>query len=409
MVAITNARVNETIETVLRQVSSVFNGATKRSLVKLERDGLRLQTRLQVLFGLKFESASERLIYESIMTHALSAEKLGPGGFDICIEKLLAAYDTESGLDTLKASLKAFQELGTTIPTLADVHSCVLSRLSPKLATLTIQALELAGFGGKIIIEKSRTDVISVERVSGYTYALNAATIFNPSVLSEARICCIDGFVEGVHELHHLFEEIVAAKAKLILLVRGMSDDVKHTLKVNYDRGILLVYPYIVPFDLQGINTLADVAIATGTDVVSSTKGQLISTIKLNDLGQIPSATVLYDKLILINPTSRDRVSAHVKYLKNKRAEQTDDSVARLFDLRIRSMSPNQVLIRLPNDENFVIDSQEIDYALRGVRSLNERGMLGTEPAAANLAGVKHAIMCCEMLHRLGAIIPCRD
>lgn len=265
-------------------------------------------------------------------------------------------------------------------------------------------ALDLCGFGGRIFVEKAVGSQPSVELITGFTFPLQPVYPVQAQ-LTEPRVACIDGFIESVSEIHALLTSLVDSKSTALLFVRGLHDEVRHTLKVNHDRGILKVYPFIVPFDLEGINTLADLATLSNGDVTSSTKGQLISLLTVSDLPVIEKATVYNDRVVIVNKSSRQRVKSHINALKAKRDTYSDESLTRLIDLRIRSLSPNQVMIRLPDNERYAVDAQSIDQALRNVRSMVDHGTLNGKPAAAQAAGVMHAIKCWETLASLGAIV----
>src|SRR5690606_22334012 len=133
---------------------------------------------------------------------------------------------------------------------------------------------------------------------------------------------------------------------------RGVSEDVKHTLKVNYDRGSLRVVPIGVRFDLDGMNTLVDLATVSGCDLTSSLKGDLISTIKFNELPRVEQVTLFKGRTVVTDSRSRMLVKNHVANLRKRRDEEKIDDVARLLDKRIKSLSPNHVIVRLPDDKD---------------------------------------------------------
>lgn len=392
--------VTNVIDQTLKIVDDVFrqtNLSTSQS-----KDGLRIQTRLQTIFNLKSD-AHASLIQQTLLTHALQAEKLGPGGSERCIENVLSLWKGKTTIESLKSVLDVIEKEGTT-PAKGRHLVSLVSSLPQELRVLVQTSLDLCGFGGRIFVEKSESEKCSVELITGFSYAL--APLFPVhTTLIEPRIACIDGFVESVSELHALLTSFVDSKSTGLLFVRGLHDDVKQTLKVNNDRGILKVYPFIVPFDLEGINTLADLATLSNGDVVSSNKGQLISSLTIADLPMIEKATVFNDRVVLINRSSKQRVKAHINHLKEKRASYSDDTLTKLIDLRIRALSPNQVMIRLPNNERYAVDAQAIDRTLRNIRTTIEHGITQEKPAATIVAGTLHAIKCWETLGSIGALI----
>lgn len=267
------------------------------------------------------------------------------------------------------------------------------------------EALQLAGFAGRIIVEKTTATVPSVELVRGYTFELQQILPVDVS-FNNPRITCIDGYIEQVAEIHHLLEGAAAAKEPCVLFVRGVSDEVKHTLKVNYDRGSLRIVPISVRFDLEGMNTLVDLSIVSGCNLISSLKGDLISNIKFEELPYVDQVTVFKGRVVMTGSKTSARVSSHVHQLRSRRSEEKIDDVGRLLDKRIRSLTPNHVVVRLLDDKDFITSSQAIDYALRAAKTavdhgLDEAGRL----VATELAAWHQATQCMRVLSDLGAYI----
>lgn len=358
-----------------------------------------LHTQLQLLFNMKFSTAVERRLYELIMTHAAAAEKLGPGGFSrflsLLHEQLEGSRVTRSGGLPRHATVKQVEAL-------VDRYG---SQGGSRTIAMLKEAMRLAGLGGRIIVEKTSSSTPSVELVRGYTFELQQLLPIDFSFV-RPRVACIDGYVEDVSEIHHLLEAASEAKEPCVLFVRGASEDVKHTLKVNYDRGSLRVIPVAVRFDLEGMNTLVDLATVSGCNLISSLKGDLISSAKFNELPCVDQLTMIKGRVAVMTAKNSKAVRDHVAKLRQRRVEEKVDDVALLLDKRIKSLSPNHVVIRLPDDKDFVTNSQSIDYALRAVRSaidhgVNEHGEL----VATELAAGYHAEKCTKTLCEISAYL----
>lgn len=358
-----------------------------------------LHTQLQMLFNMKFDDVVDRRVYELIMTHAASAEKLGPGGFSRFLSLLH---------DHLDGSREGSSSCSPRHATVEQVEALVErygSQGGPRTIAMLKEAIRLAGFSGRIIVEKTSSTTPSVELVRGYTFELQQLLPVDFSFV-RPRVTCIDGYIEEVAEIHHLLEAAAEAKEPCILFLRGMSDDVKHTLKVNYDRGSLRVVPIGVRFDLEGMNTLVDLATVTGADLISSLKGDLISSIKFNELPCVDQVTMLRGRVVVVSSKKSKAVKDHVSNLRKRRAEERVDDVASLLDKRIKSLSPNHVVIRLPDDKDFVINSQSIDYALRAARSAIDNGVNDDgELVTTELAAGYHARRCARTLREVGAYL----
>jgi hypothetical protein len=371
-----------------------------------------VHTKLQTVFNLKHPSSSDRLVHEIIMMHAVRAERLGPSGFDRCLEMLLEGFRLlGQGIPLEGVTKRLSVSTGTQAkaPVSSDIPWLLDRYLSDRVTREMIEeAIDLAGFNGNIIVEHATGCLPSVESVRGYTFELSPLIPLTAYV-EEPRIFCIDGFVEDVAELHHLLEDAAEAKEPALVFIRGMSDEVLHTLKVNYDRGSLKVIPIKVPFDFEGINTLADLCSVTGADLVTSAKGDLISSIDFRAAPHVERASIFANRLVIHETSTSRAVASQANKLREKRAEAEHDSLMRLFDKRLRSLTPNHVNIRLPDDRLYVQRAQAIDYTLRAVHSLLSHGtvMLDNRKvlAATQVAGSIHAQRCLRTLSEAGAAV----
>ena len=363
-------------------------------------------TRLQTLFNVKFINELDRTLYELLMTYATRAEGLGPGGFNRSVTLLLEKFDGHGNSDHLEENRQSRAvSVHASIRDMNEIMCSYASFGGTRSVAMVKEAVALAGFGGRIIVEKTTSATPSVELVRGYTFELQQLLPMDVSFV-RPRIVCIDGFIESVSEVHHLLEASGEAKEPVVMFVRGMSEDVKHTLKVNYDRGSLRVVPVGVPFDLEGMNSLVDLSVVTGCDLTSSLKGDVISNVKFEGLSRVDQVTIFRGRVVVTNTCTHERVKEHVFNLRKRREVEDVEDVTHLLDKRIKSLSPNHVVIRLPDDKDFVVNSQAIDYALRALRSAVEHGV--TEDgrlATTELVARTYADRCYEVLMSVGAYL----
>jgi len=392
---------NASVSIALQHVCSRLEELSGRRFLARGKEHLNVHTRVQAAFALKFAYALEQTLYEIVMAHVIAAEKLSPGGFDRCIELLMNELSSSDCISY--CAVKPNHPIVTDIDRIVTMYAGIATH--PGTKTMLREALGLAGLTGRIIIEKTQSYTASIELVNGYTFNLQRLLPLDVSLV-KPRIFCIDGYIEEVAEVHHLLTAAADAKEPCIMFVRGMADDVKHTLKVNYDRGSLRVVPIGVRFDLEGMNTLIDLSMVTGCDLVSSLKGDLITSIKFHEAPRVDQVTTFNEQVIVTNSSTSRRVIGHVIELRARREVEKVDDKARLFDKRIQSLSPNHVVIRLPDDKDFVVNSQAIDYALRAISSLLGHGILddGTL-AATEVVARTYASRCADVLRGIGNVV----
>lgn len=407
----TDVHLSKSVNTALKELLQRYHELQdcEDGVLVHSKEGVVVHTNFQTIFRLKPRNELQAALHQHVMTHAVKAEQIVPGAFDSCLRILLNPT-------TVDANVAGHQNiLSHPLPTLSELRRLVTKyvphNVNAMISGMIVDALDLAGFAGKIIVERSSSGA-NLEHVSGYSFPLRPAIPVGLGVHIEPRILCVDGIIESVAEAHSLFEQIAESKQVCLLFVRGMNDEVKHTIKVNHDRGLMKVIPFIVRFDFDGINTLVDLATVSGNDVVSSHRGDLISAIKLHDHKTVDRVDVSQKGVVIYNRGTRASVARHVSTLSAKR-DDVNEHLADLLEQRIRTLISNTVFLRIPDDMNFVITSQAIDYALRAVRSAIDYGISYDDeipvPSIVKPVSEHYARKCIQALIDLAAAITLED
>ena len=332
---------------ILSAVNEILNemnvNSLMNSVLKNEKGQILLKTDIQTCLNHKFNNSLKTIIHKILMNYCFYAEKISPGGFR---KTLMNISTLMSGMENDTFKDYVFH------PKLNDLKKLIEDSINEKsIANLVIEAIRLAGFGGKVSIEKSVNSSTSIELIEGYIFKhkltdLKSIKLIKPSVI------CIDGYIESVSEVNMLFECFAGTKQQLLLISRGMHD-----------------------FDLDGINTITDISIVAGTNPVSCHLGELISSLKDSNAVEIDEAVIIGNSLTLKNSKTRRNINIHVKNLIEKRRSSNVD-IEDLITTRIKSLTNNNVVIRLCDDSNYVLKSQAIDHTLRSIKSMLDYGII---------------------------------
>jgi hypothetical protein len=194
------------------------------------------------------------------------------------------------------------------------------------LALLKV-ASSLAGLNGQIFVDEKCSTSTHVELRCGYNFECSLVPTYavatNTQTWEHSHVKCIviDGIIESVSEIHHLLKALNKMEIPALLFARGFSQEVLGTLSTNTLRGTLKVAPVIVGYTLVHANTLKDVAVACNTDVVSSLKGELISSIKLEDIPAVDRVKVTTKHVIITHKASENIVKLHTENLRKQKEE----------------------------------------------------------------------------------------
>lgn len=396
------AEISQALLDIKAHLINLNSKLNNHAIIKKDNDFVFI-TKMQSLYNLKFDSKLHSILYETLLKGAIESELISPGGFELFFELF-----TTNQFDDVNES-----SYNLTNPKIDDID-WLINKYLPKLnhnslGAMILDSLKLAGFGGHIVIEKSKSPKPSIELVKGYVFNLSPAFRLPKAIkYDNSYVVCIDGYVESVSEIHHLLQQANESKSTIILFARGLADDVIQTLKINHVRGTLNVIPVIVPFDLEGVNQLVDIAIVCNTDVVSTIKGDLISSLQLENLSTVDSCMITTGKIIFQDRQSVKNVAIHLLNLRKKRETVIED-VALILDKRIKSLFSSQVIIRLLDDVDYVVNSQIIDYCLRAYSSLLRMGLTnfnGNKELTATVIGsTKTFISYRSQLLSLGAVV----
>ncbi len=338
------------------------------------KDHATLITKSQANTSINWQNPVDQLIYDIVIDHCVRSEKNGPGSLLVALNLILHSMNEETNI----VKQKNYQEVvdASFTPTYEQLKSFLLTTINDEfLSSLILETINLSGMEGKIFFEISNNDTISIEKVNGFNFIVDfpIQKLFKQK---DVKVLIIDGMIESVGEINHVLQKFSETKEKLLLIARGMCDDVKNTLKVNFDRETLNIFPVIVKFDFESVNTLSDIGIVCNTDVISSLKGQLISTIKIEELQTIPFVNCQGKTMTIVNDKTTKNAKIQIKKLLEKRYDSEVEFVAKLYDERIKSLTPSCVKVRIPSNEKFVEYSELFDVALRLIHSIIKRGLI---------------------------------
>lgn len=316
----------------------------------------RTKRGLQHMMGKKYSDPKKSAVYESIMNHAIRSELSCPGSGLIFL-RLLSGVDGEidNGLVRNKTDI-------------INILKC--RNFDDKVLQLLETSIEHLSNVTQLSIKKISNKNNYIELVDGFTFKVkNLLKDANyPIELVDAKVLCIDGYTESVSEIHHLFSFIAEKKDICLIFSRGMSEDVLHTIKVNNDRKIFHTIPFVIPFDPENVNTIVDIAVVSGTDVISSTKGNLISSIDLQTLGKIDSCVLSLENLRIKNSSTKNSVKTHRNSLKKLLEDRPE--LEHIVSSRLRCLSSSCINFCIPDDINFYSTSQQLDEGIRIISSI---------------------------------------
>ena len=349
---------------------------------------------LQTLLTMKVPDGLDGVIHTMVRDACIAAERVGPGSSRPLIEILSAMRDSVNVKSVIDGLVGASKHV---------THDAMRSHMaSLKGGSIVWHALEMAGSECRIFVEPNTGTGTIIERIDGCTF--NVAP--DASMLSDGRwsahdvrLLLVDGIIESVGEIDHILARCNETKCPLLLCARGFRDDVRSTLRLNSARGTLNVVSIDVPFDLGTANMLSDIGAASSSDVVSALKGELVSTLSLDDLARVDHVSIVGSVLTIVNPSSAGRLASHAAMLLRKRNDETIPDIKRILDRRLRSLSALTVAIRVDNTGvSGARAMHDIDEALRAAKGMLSNGIVGRDNVIEALLPIIGRDVACSII-----------
>lgn len=316
----------------------------------------------------------DKVIRSMIVDACNKVEAAAPGSSQLFLRLLKASFET--GSVQHGASVASISKLSKP-PSLASLEK-IMRCMLPNVTDIILEAMKLAGSECKIFVEPSATRQTVIERLVGFNFRCDPDPSFfklGKWVAYDVKCLVVDGIIENVSEMDGLLRRCNEDKRPMAIFARGFSKEVLATLRTNHVRKTLNVIPIRIEFDLETVNVLLDVATVLGCDVISSLKGELISTARFDDLVQAKSITCSGKATNIVNVGPS--IDAHIKNLIKKRQSEQIPAMKRILDARLRSLSSSSVVIRIDNSgPDGSILTHELDEGLKLLRCLLINGVI---------------------------------
>jgi len=165
--------------------------------------------------------------------------------------------------------------------------------------------------------------------------------------LSDFNVILIDGFIDSIGEIHHLLYKASEDKMDYVLFCKGMRDEVKHTIMLNLQRGTINLYPVSLNIDEENVNILSDISSILNVEVVSATKGDVISVELRKDM-PIRSEMEISKRGIVLRPQKGNSIELQKRYLSSRLKNiNQDDPNYSFLKKRLKNLISKKMTIEL--------------------------------------------------------------
>lgn len=252
----------------------------------------------------------------------------------------------QKGVDAVCKHLKEMSKEVSTKEEIAQVAS--ISADDNEIGKIIAEAIEIVGKDGVITVEESQSFEMSKEIVEGMQFDkgyLSPYMVTNAEKMTaqmeNVPILITDKKISAIKDILKLLEDLASqGKKDLVIICEDLDGEALTTLVINKLRGVFNVLAIKAPgYGDNKKEMLEDIAILTGTEVISEEKGQKLEDVNLEDLGSAGRVISEKDSTTIVNGNGRkenieERISLLKKSLENNESkydkEKIEERIAKL-------------------------------------------------------------------------------
>ena len=262
-----------------------------------------------------------------------------------------------------------------------------LSAQDPIIGGLIAEAFDKVGKDGVITVEESQTAITELEFTEGMQFDkgfLSPYFVTDPermeAVLEDAYVLITQGKISAVADILPILDQVAQAKKSLLIIAEDVDGEALSTLVVNRIREILKVVAVKAPgFGDRRKAMLQDLAVLTGSSVISAEVGLKLDSTQLDDLGTARRIVVTKDNTTIVDGAGdKDELTSRVHQIKSE-IERTDSDWDReKLQERLAKLSGGVCVIKVGAHTEVELKEKKhrIEDAISATRAAIEEGIV---------------------------------
>ncbi|MCD7888584.1 MAG: chaperonin GroEL [Oscillospiraceae bacterium] len=270
----------------------------------------------------------------------------------------------------------------------ADIERvATVSSGDESVGKLIADAMEKVTADGVITIEESKTADTDVDVVEGMQFDRGYITPYMvtdtdkmEAVLDDAVILVTDKKISNIQEILPLLEEVVRSGKKLLIIADDIEGEALSTIIVNKLRGTFNCVAVKAPgFGDRRKEMLQDIAILTGTDVISSDLGYELKDTTLADLGSARQVVVTKETTTIVDGAGdQSEIQARVAQIRSEIENTTSDYDREKLQERLAKLAGGVAVIRVgaATETEMKEKKLRVEDALSATKAAVEEGIV---------------------------------
>ena len=278
-----------------------------------------------------------------------------------------------------------------------------VSSASEQIGNLIADAMEKVTSDGVITVEESKTAETYSEVVEGMMFDRGYITPYMVTdtdkmvaVIDDAYILITDKKISNIQEILPLLEQIVKAGKKLVIIADEVEGEALATILLNKLRGTFTCVCVKAPaFGDRRKETMQDIAVLTGGQVVSGDYGMELKDATFDMLGRARQVKVSKENTIIVGGAgTKEAIADRVAQIKNQYEVSTSDYDREKLMERLARLSGGVAVIKVgaATEAEMKEKKLRVEDALNATKAAVEEGIVaggGTAYVQAGIAAEK--------------------
>ena len=322
---------------------------------------------------------AQALVHQGLRSVAAGAN---PIGLKRGIDKAVEAVITE-----LRAKALPIE----TTDQMANVAT--ISSRDESIGEIIADAFDKVGKDGVITVEESNTFGTELEFTEGMQFDkgyISAYFVTDPdrmeAVLDDPYILIHQGKISSMNDLLPILEKIIAAHGTLFVVAEDVDGEALSTLVVNKIRGTFTSVAVKAPaFGDRRKAMLADIAILTGGEVISTDLGLKLDQVGLEQLGRARRVVVTKDNTTIVDGAGDpEAIKGRVAQLRSEIAHTESDWDREKLQERVAKLAGGVCVIKVGAATEVELNEKKhrIEDAVSATRAAVEEGIVSGGGAA---------------------------
>ncbi len=292
----------------------------------------------------------------------------------------------EKAVDMVVEELKSMSKSVETREQIAQVAS--LSAHEDSIGQNIADAMEKVGKDGVITVEESKGLEDEIEYVEGMQidrgyispYFISNAERMEAAIDEPYLIIC-DKKISAVSDILPALEKVLqVGKKDVVVIAEDLEGEALATLVVNKLRGTLNCLAIKAPgFGDRRKAILEDIAILTGTTVISEDTGRKLDSAALTDMGQARRIVATKDECTIVEGRgSEEAIKGRITQLKTQIEETTSDYDREKLQERMAKLSGGVAVVKVGAATEVELKERKsrVEDALSATRAAVEEGIV---------------------------------